>query len=181
MQYQMSGASAPSVVPQPAGPIVAPRIVPPAPKRPRRTGLWVILLVVLIGAGVWWARQAVSKKSAAQAGPAVIRNGDRSHRHPGAYDPCERDNRGGAICFPDHSSASRLARGAWARRFDNPNRQHCSSARNSVKRKIQRPRKRQLVRHIVSRRGWHLDFFDRRQLQQRWLPGVSIRYLARFA
>src|SRR5437899_7237054 len=72
MQYQMSGASVPSLAPKP---ISTPPISEPAVKPPKRRGGWYLLLVALvIGGAVYWVRQSPGTDTAAgKSGPVVTR------------------------------------------------------------------------------------------------------------
>ena len=71
MQYQMSGASLPGLVPKLAS---APPITEPAVKRPKsRGGLWTLLLVLLAAAGAYWLRNSSTDTTAGKSGPVITR------------------------------------------------------------------------------------------------------------
>src|SRR4051794_7199949 len=72
MQYQMSGASVPSLAPKP---ISTPPISEPAVKPPKGRGGWYLLLVALvIGCAILWFRNPPSADTAGgKSGPIVSR------------------------------------------------------------------------------------------------------------
>ena len=71
MQYQMSGASLPSLVPKPAS---APPVTEPAVKRPKsRRGLWALLFVLLAAGGAYWLQFSSVDTAGGKSGPVVTR------------------------------------------------------------------------------------------------------------
>ncbi len=71
MQYEMSGASLPGLVPKPAS---VPPVTEPAVKRPKsRGGLWALLFILLAAAGAWWLRNSSSDNNGGKTGPVVTR------------------------------------------------------------------------------------------------------------
>src|SRR5687767_10054127 len=78
MQYQMSGASAPQIEPQIAPsthpPATAPTLVPPARKRRKNRGLWILIGILILGALAYRAWQVTSaQQSAATAAARAVR------------------------------------------------------------------------------------------------------------
>lgn len=70
MQYQMSGAAAPQVVPQQQVPVAA----HPQPQPPPRRLWWILaVLIVLAGAAFYYARATAKEEAAAQAASAGTR------------------------------------------------------------------------------------------------------------
>ncbi len=71
MQYEMSGASLPRLVPKPAP---ASPVTEPAVKRPKsRAGFWALLLVLLAAGGAYWLRNSATDTSGGKPGPVVTR------------------------------------------------------------------------------------------------------------
>ena len=71
MQYEMSGASLPGIVPKPA---LAPPGTEPAVKRPKsRGGWWALLFILLAAGGAYWLRISSNDSSSGKSGPVVTR------------------------------------------------------------------------------------------------------------
>ncbi len=83
MSSQLSSASAPKIVASPATPVVAPRTVQLAPKRPRKPWLSILFVIALVAGAAWWVRQSTTRNIAANTvavRTAVVTGGVVSNR-----------------------------------------------------------------------------------------------------